>query len=103
MTVIWAVEAKPFMQYDGTNGGDIVDWLDGLGADGRHWNASQGSNPAVTITSESDGVLDLHFFSGNGAATGVELFSTLNAGDWICSNSAVVSDARFAESFVVKG
>lgn len=99
MAVIWAVEALPFMHYDGANSTELIAWLEGLGP--RYWPGG-GDNPTVTVTSEAAGVLELHFLSGDGAMSGTEFDLTAVSGDWFGGNGSVVAGDRFTESFVVK-
>jgi hypothetical protein len=83
MAAEYAVRARAYYLYDGTNSADIL-------------SAVQGQFPSASIVSEADGVLTvlLDPFFGN---------SALSVGDRLdLSSSEVVSAALWAEWFIVK-
>lgn len=97
MSGIWAIEACPFIQYDGMNSAEVASWLEGL--DLRYWGWE---TPTVTITSEVGGVLELHGLSGDGIMSGVEFHATMNTSDWIQNGGGVVPDSVFAERYIAQ-
>jgi hypothetical protein len=103
MTVSWALEAQPYMQYNGSNSAGIVDWLENL-AVGPYWHAWT-SNQTVSITSEGGGELELHLHCGSGGGGSGDEWETdltLNTGDWVSGMAVIVTDARFTERYMVR-
>jgi hypothetical protein len=83
MAAEYALQAKAYYLYDGTNSAEIL-------------TAAQVQYPSASIVSEADGVLTLLLdsFFGN---------TVLATGDHLGINSAeVVSAAAWAEQFIVK-
>jgi hypothetical protein len=83
MAIEYAVRARPYYLYDGTNSADIL-------------SAVQGQYSSASIVSEADGVLTIlldPFFGNSVLAVGARLD---------LASAEVISAAVWAEQFIVK-
>lgn len=98
----WAAPTMPFMQYDGTNAESVRSWLEDLESWWNYTNDLDRGNPTVTITDESDGVLQLLAHSSSTESGGYNQPITLNTDDWVNAGLVAVPAAAFAEQYIVK-
>ncbi len=80
MATVRATGTQEFIQYDGTNSGDIVTFVEQFYA-------------TVTITSEGGGTLVIF--------NGIEDHYTINETEWF-NGSASISDTDFQANYIVK-